>query len=314
MSSRDGCRDQRRGNAQEVEAAVQRAVSALDRAAKIGAIHENAADRRKSRLMLKVNAALGGEHSRGACPGAQHEQGAGGQAGQARASRRRARAKAKGEQTAAGKARAALARSTRAASESGHESPASAAEPAAVEKPARRSSTVKTQAKAATKVAAGKAPAKATAKAPAKASAKGDQVGQRKGDQVGQHQGRAGGRQGVRRQGVAVKGEVTAPAGQPASCSSPGPGALPCSAIKATCVSKPPPLWNMMLPAVPIWRNGNAPSEINRQPSVSRRVASSAAQLTSPSRSTWLEVSWLMKATCRRRGRTGRQMPYGRGV
>ena len=44
----------------DVELAVQRAVSSLDLAAKNGAIHRNAAARRKSRLMLKVNATLGG--------------------------------------------------------------------------------------------------------------------------------------------------------------------------------------------------------------------------------------------------------------
>ena len=44
------------GTPEEVQEAVQRAGSALDRAAKIGAIHRNAADRRKSRLMIKVNA------------------------------------------------------------------------------------------------------------------------------------------------------------------------------------------------------------------------------------------------------------------
>jgi len=36
------------------------ALSALDRAAKVGAIHPNAAARRKSRLTIKINAALGG--------------------------------------------------------------------------------------------------------------------------------------------------------------------------------------------------------------------------------------------------------------
>ena len=43
-------------------AALRDALSALDRAAKAGAIHANAAARRKSRLTRKVNAALGGEH------------------------------------------------------------------------------------------------------------------------------------------------------------------------------------------------------------------------------------------------------------
>ena len=49
------------GNAEQAQEALARAISALDRAAKTGAIHRNAADRRKSRLTLTVNAALGGE-------------------------------------------------------------------------------------------------------------------------------------------------------------------------------------------------------------------------------------------------------------
>ena len=46
--------------------ALSEAISALDRAAKAGAIHPNAAARRKSRLVLKVNAAVGGAHVTGA--------------------------------------------------------------------------------------------------------------------------------------------------------------------------------------------------------------------------------------------------------
>jgi glycolate oxidase FAD binding subunit len=46
----------------DANAALLEALSALDRAAKAGAIHPNAAARRKSRLTRKVNAALGGEH------------------------------------------------------------------------------------------------------------------------------------------------------------------------------------------------------------------------------------------------------------
>ncbi|HSH21914.1 MAG TPA: 30S ribosomal protein S20, partial [Candidatus Caenarcaniphilales bacterium] len=49
------------GNAEETQEALARAISALDRAAKVGAIHRNAASRRKSRLTLKINAALAGE-------------------------------------------------------------------------------------------------------------------------------------------------------------------------------------------------------------------------------------------------------------
>ena len=98
------------GTPEEVQAAVQRAVSALDRAAKIGAIHRNAADRRKSRLMIKVNAALGGEGV--AAPAKSARQvGKAAAAKQAKARIAAGRAtKAKGAQTAAGKARAALAR------------------------------------------------------------------------------------------------------------------------------------------------------------------------------------------------------------
>jgi small subunit ribosomal protein S20 len=43
---------------EEAEVAVRRAVSALDKAAKKGVIHPNNAARRKSRLVLKYNAAL----------------------------------------------------------------------------------------------------------------------------------------------------------------------------------------------------------------------------------------------------------------
>ena len=44
-------------DAEAVQAAVVDAVSALDKAAKVGAIHPNAAARRKSRLMKALNAA-----------------------------------------------------------------------------------------------------------------------------------------------------------------------------------------------------------------------------------------------------------------
>jgi small subunit ribosomal protein S20 len=45
---------------QDPQAALAEAMSALDRAAKTGAIHRNAAARRKSRLALKVNDLLAG--------------------------------------------------------------------------------------------------------------------------------------------------------------------------------------------------------------------------------------------------------------
>jgi ribosomal protein S20 len=93
--------------------ALAEALSALDRAAKAGAIHPNAAARRKSRLTLKVNAAVGGAaagHGRSAAKTT--SKGAAQKAAKARIAASKAD-KAKGAQTAAGKARAALSRSTR---------------------------------------------------------------------------------------------------------------------------------------------------------------------------------------------------------
>ena len=96
------------------EAALADALSALDRAAKVGAIHPNAAARRKSRLTLKVNAVLAGEHI---LPGGRVTKSTG-RAAAAKAAKARIAAgkagKAKGAQTAAGKARAALSKTARA--------------------------------------------------------------------------------------------------------------------------------------------------------------------------------------------------------
>ena len=102
------------GAAAETREALLAAVSALDRAAKVGAIHPNQAARRKSRLMRKVNAALGGEATQPATGKAARTTGkaAATKAAKARVAASKA-VKAKGEQTAAGKARAALTRSTR---------------------------------------------------------------------------------------------------------------------------------------------------------------------------------------------------------
>ena len=47
----------------DAQAVLIEAISALDRAAKVGAIHPNAAARRKSRLTRTVNAAIGGTSS-----------------------------------------------------------------------------------------------------------------------------------------------------------------------------------------------------------------------------------------------------------
>jgi len=101
------------GDVEATRKAVADAASALDRAAKVGAIHPNNAARRKSRLMLRANAALGGEAlvaSRK--PQRQVSKAAAAKAAKARIAAGKA-SKAKGEQTAAGKARAALSKSAR---------------------------------------------------------------------------------------------------------------------------------------------------------------------------------------------------------
>ena len=96
------------GDVEATRKAVADAASALDRAAKAGAIHPNNAARRKSRLMLRANAALGGEALiTTRKPQRQVSKAAAAKAAKARIAAGKA-SKAKGEQTAAGKARAAL--------------------------------------------------------------------------------------------------------------------------------------------------------------------------------------------------------------
>jgi ribosomal protein S20 len=137
---------------QDPQAALAEAMSALDRAAKTGAIHRNAAARRKSRLALKINDLLAGTSvvAKGKAKTV-------GKAQAQKAAKQRIAAgkadKAKGAQTAAGKARAALTKTTRSESAGG----ATKAAP----KPAAR-------AKAAAKPAAKKPAAKPTSKATAK--------------------------------------------------------------------------------------------------------------------------------------------------
>lgn len=162
-------------------AALIEALSALDRAAKAGAIHPNAAARRKSRLTIKVNAAVGGVALGG--PGKVAKQT--GKAAAAKAARARIAAskstKAKGAQTAAGKARAALSKTARAEAAAAKEALASAvgtAAPAKPSRPASKAATAKTTAakttapKAASKSTASKATAKSTTKPPAKRTTK----------------------------------------------------------------------------------------------------------------------------------------------
>jgi DNA-binding protein HU-beta len=162
----------------DATAALTEALSALDRAAKAGAIHPNAAARRKSRLTRKVNAAVGGAQVQTSARAVKVT----GKAAAAKAAKARIAAgksvKAKGAQTAAGKARAALSKTARAeaaaaaaaAGASATEASTTTAEP---KRPAAKAATKTTASKAgATKATATKASAKPAAKAtPKKAAA-----------------------------------------------------------------------------------------------------------------------------------------------
>jgi ribosomal protein S20 len=152
-------------NGSDANVALLEALSALDRAAKSGAIHPNAAARRKSRLTRHVNQALGGVSAQTGAHAAKTTS----KAQAAKAARARIAAskadKAKGAQTAAGKARAALTKTTRTEG-------TTTAQPteAATQAPSKARAGAKATAKAAT---AKKAPAAKTAKTAApKATAK----------------------------------------------------------------------------------------------------------------------------------------------
>jgi DNA-binding protein HU-beta len=150
------------GDAEQTQIALIEAVSALDKAAQAGAIHPNAAARRKSRLMLKINAALGGETAISAGKVArQTSKAQATKAAKARIAAGKA-SKAKGEQTAAGKARAALSKTTREAAAGAGTEPTSAAK--STPSKAARTTAAKTTAPKATT-------AKATTKTAPKASA-----------------------------------------------------------------------------------------------------------------------------------------------
>jgi ribosomal protein S20 len=162
-------------DAEAATVALIEALSALDRAAKAGAIHPNAAARRKSRLTIKVNAALGGTtvSTLGRVTKVT------GKAAAAKAAKARIAAgkstKAKGAQTAAGKARAALSKTARAeaAAAKAAQATAATAEPAKASKPATKASAAKSTATKSTTKSTAKASTKSTAKAaPKKASAK----------------------------------------------------------------------------------------------------------------------------------------------
>ena len=138
------------GDVEATREAVAAAAAALDRAAKVGAIHPNNAARRKSRLMRRANAALGGEMLVAAHkPQRQVSKAAAAKAAKARIAASKA-SKAKGEQTAAGKARAALSKSARSSDTKKTTAQSTATEAA----PAKKAST--TKAKSATKKPAAK--------------------------------------------------------------------------------------------------------------------------------------------------------------
>jgi small subunit ribosomal protein S20 len=141
------------------QASLAEAMSALDRAAKTGAIHPNAAARRKSRLAIRINDLLAGTTvvARGKAKSVGKAQAQ--KAAKARIAQGKAD-KAKGAQTAAGKARAALTKTTRAETTASVEATTAKAAP----KPAGKAATA---AKAKTKPTAKKSTigAKATAAA-----------------------------------------------------------------------------------------------------------------------------------------------------
>ncbi len=138
---------------QDPQVSLTAAFSALDRAAKSGAIHPNAAARRKSRLAIKVNDLLAGTSivAKGKAKSIGKAQAQ--KAAKARIAAGKA-GKAKGAQTAAGKARAALSKTSRteaaaaATQETGMPAKpaATAAKPAT--KPAAKKSTTAAKAKA----------------------------------------------------------------------------------------------------------------------------------------------------------------------
>jgi len=154
------------------DAALAEALSALDRAAKTGAIHPNAAARRKSRLTRKVNAALGGEHVQSGTRVVKTT----GKAAAAKAAKARIAAgkagKAKGAQTAAGKARAALSKTARAeaAAQAAAETTAETPTASTTTRTASKSATAKANATKSTATKAAPKKATATKAAPKKAT------------------------------------------------------------------------------------------------------------------------------------------------
>jgi len=162
------------GDADTAIQALSDAHAALDRAAKVGAIHPNAAARRKSRLTLKFNAASGGAHVQtGGRVTKTTSKAQAAKAAKARIAVSKAD-KAKGAQTAAGKARAALSKTARTEAAAAAAAKAAAAEAPAAKPGARTTTKSATRAPATKTAAKAKAPAKATAsKTARKPAAKG---------------------------------------------------------------------------------------------------------------------------------------------
>ena len=140
---------------QDPQVSLAEAMSALDRAAKSGAIHRNAAARRKSRLAIKVFDLLAGTTVVAKGKAKSVGKAAAQKAAKARIAAGKA-GKAKGAQTAAGKARAALSKTSRAE--------AAAATTAAA--PAPKAAATKVAAKPAAKKTAAAKKTVAKSKAP----------------------------------------------------------------------------------------------------------------------------------------------------
>jgi ribosomal protein S20 len=155
---------------QDPQASLAEAMSALDRAAKSGAIHRNAAARRKSRLALKVNDLLAGTTIIAKGKSKSVGKAAAQKAAKARIAAGKA-GKAKGAQTAAGKARAALSKTTRAEAASAAKAAPETAPKAAASKPAAKAATKAAAKKTATKSST-TAKKTTTTKAAAKPAAK----------------------------------------------------------------------------------------------------------------------------------------------
>jgi len=127
---------------QDPQVSLAEAMSALDRAAKTGAIHKNAAARRKSRLALRINDLLAGTTVVAKGKAKSVGKAAAQKAAKARIAAGKA-GKAKGAQTAAGKARAALSKTSRAEAASPAETPPAPTAAKAAAKPATKATTTK---------------------------------------------------------------------------------------------------------------------------------------------------------------------------